>query len=380
MDRAKLAIVFFLLVLPVWSDVIYTNLGPVVVYDPAVSYTVWSRSYVAKEFTPTASGNLTSIRLPLDANTNGGIVPDLVITLRAPGGDPTGAILETWTIPAAQILNGPTLVVLNSVANPFLTAGTPYWLRLESTIIDDDGLYFWYHNSTGDTGVSTSSDSGATWTDTARTSPALEVNARTGSDFQVRYFANLNVADSLINITNTGANGASLNGPGFGATGNICVNVYAFSPDEQLVSCCSCLITPNGLVSLSVYEDLRANTLTGVTPNSMVVKLLGTATGAGPSFTGTTCNGSAAAAGSAAFPIIPSGSAAWGTTAHVPGAGAVPGAPTPFAITETPFTPATLSPAELASITNRCTNIIGNGSGFGICRSCTLGGRGGSRF
>ena len=194
--------------------------------------------------------------------------------------------------------------------------------------------------------------------------------------FQVRYAANLNIADALVNITNTGANGASLTGPGFGPVGNICVNVYAFSPDEQLVSCCSCLITPNGLVSLSVYDSLRSNTLTGVTPNSMVIKLI--ATGAGAAFTGTSCTGSAAAAGTAGFPIVV-GMAAWGTTAHVPGAGAVPGAPAPFAITETAFTPATLSAGELASLNNRCTNIIGNGSGFGICRGCSAGGRGGDR-
>ena len=197
--------------------------------------------------------------------------------------------------------------------------------------------------------------------------------------FQVKYFSNLHLADSFINIVNTGANGAPLNGPGFGPAGNICANVYAFSPDEQLVSCCSCLITPNGLVSLSVRDDLRANTITGTAPDSMVVKLVTTATGPGPTFTGTTCAGSAAAAGTAAFPTIKGGTAAWGTTAHFPGAGAVPAAPAPFSTTETPFTPATLSDGELASITNRCTNIIGNGSGFGICRACAPGGRGGLR-
>ena len=96
--------------------------------------------------------------------------------------------------------------------------------------------------------------------------------AQQDTSFQIRYAANLTAGDSVINITNTGANGASLTGPGFGgAVGNICVNVYAFSPDEQLISCCSCLITPNGLVSLSVNQDLVSNTLTGVRPNSVVI-------------------------------------------------------------------------------------------------------------
>ncbi len=184
-------------------------------------------------------------------------------------------------------------------------------------------------------------------------------------DFLIRYAANLTAGDSVINITNTGFNGAALSGPGFGGTGNICMNVYTFSPDEQLVSCCSCLITPNGLVSLSVKNDLTANTLTGVRPNSVIVKLVNT--GAGPTFTGTNCTNSAAQAGTALFPTA-GGSAAFGTTIH---AAVTPGA---FAVGETPFLRSTLSPTELASITSRCTNIVGNGSSFGICKSCGIGG------
>ena len=97
----------------------------------------------------------------------------------------------------------------------------------------------------------------------------------TDAPFQVRYAANLNLGESYINITNDGANGAPLLGPGFGgAAGNICVNVYAFSPDEQLISCCSCLVTPNGVVNLGVTRDLTSKTLTGVIPTSVVVKLI----------------------------------------------------------------------------------------------------------
>ena len=182
--------------------------------------------------------------------------------------------------------------------------------------------------------------------------------------FQIRYAANLTSGDSVINISNSGTLGASPNGPGFGgAAGNLCINVYAFSPDEQLISCCSCLVTPNGLVSLSANNDLVSNTLTGVRPNSIVVKLLSTAAVANS--TGVSCTNSAAlvTAGNLARGML-----AWGTTVH-----AAPVAGTFFGV-ETAFTPAELSTQELASVVNRCTNIIGNGSGFGICRSCRSGG------
>jgi hypothetical protein len=186
--------------------------------------------------------------------------------------------------------------------------------------------------------------------------------------FQVRYSANLNLGESFINITNTGANGAALLGPGFGgASGNICVNVYAFDAGEELISCCSCLVTPDETVNLGVTRDLTVKTLTGVVPTSVTVKLLATLAGTGGS--GTTCNNSAASATTAS--IVPSGLAAWGTTLHSQGAGT--------ATTETPFTPSTLSSGELASITGRCAAILGNGSGFGICNSCRAGALGGQK-
>jgi hypothetical protein len=165
------------------------------------------------------------------------------------------------------------------------------------------------------------------------------------SPFQIRYASNLNLGDSVINISNSGASG-----------GNICASVYTFSPDEQLISCCSCVVTPNALVSLSANSDLVSNTLTPAHPTSIVVKLLATTAGA--------CN--AAAPGAFAVGLV-----AWGTTLHSSAAvaGGVFG-------TETAFTPATLSAGEYAHITSFCGFIQANGSGFGICRSCRLGGQG----
>jgi hypothetical protein len=176
------------------------------------------------------------------------------------------------------------------------------------------------------------------------------------------YAANLNVGESYIDIANNGANGAPLLGPGFGgASGNICVNVYAFDPGEELIACCSCLVTPDQTVNLGVNRDLTVKTLTGVVPTSVTVKLL--ATLAGPGGTGSSCTNSAATLTTATLAI---GADAWRTTLH-----ATPSAA--FATTETAFTPATLSAAEIASISGRCASILGNGSGFGVCNSCKAG-------
>ena len=190
-------------------------------------------------------------------------------------------------------------------------------------------------------------------------------NVTVDSPYQVRYVSNINLGDGVINITNSGARGAGLAaGTTAATTGAICVNVYAFSPDEQMISCCSCPVTPNGLVSLSTRRDLVNNTLTPAVPTAIVVKLLASTPVAN------SCAGSAATPGA-----LTSGLLAFGTTVH---AGAVAGSEA--AITETQFLPASLSAGELARLTNLCTFIQANGSGFGICSTCRLGGLGAGRL
>ena len=63
---------------------------------------------------------------------------------------------------------------------------------------------------------------------------------------------------------------------------------------------------------------------------------------------------------------------AWGSTLKAAPGGA-------YQVTETQFAPATLSAGEYSRLTQLCTFINANGSGFGICRSCRLGGLGGAR-
>ncbi len=168
--------------------------------------------------------------------------------------------------------------------------------------------------------------------------------------FQVKYISNLNIGDSYVNMTNAGTSSTTAFPT---QNGNICANVFTFSPDEQLVSCCSCLVTPDALISLSAKNDLINNTLTPAVPTSLVVKLV-------------------ASSASAPGTLVP-GLSAWGTTLHAtPATGSTPAGT--YATAETSFTRGTLSAAELTRISTLCGFIQSNGSGFGICRSCRFGG------
>jgi hypothetical protein len=190
----------------------------------------------------------------------------------------------------------------------------------------------------------------------------INLTVTSNAAFLMRYAANLNIGESYVDITNTGANGAALLGPGFGTqSGNICVNVYTFDPGEELISCCSCLVTPDQTVNLGVNRDLTVKTLTGVVPTSVTVKLL--ASLAGGDGNGTSCTNSAAGATTA---NLVGGMTAWGTTLHANPVGS-------YDSTEAPFIVSTLSQSELASIGGRCSAILGNGSGFGVCNSCRAG-------
>ncbi len=187
--------------------------------------------------------------------------------------------------------------------------------------------------------------------------------ATTDTPYQVRYATKLDVADSVVNITNGGARGASLNsGTSAATTGAICANIFVFSPGEDMLSCCSCPVTPNGLVSLSAKLDLISTV--NAPPTSIVIKLLATVPVAG------TCSGSASTVTTA---TLAPGMIAWGTTIHV--AQQIPGAPAAYGVTETAFTPATLSAGELNKLGNLCAGLVANSTaGSSICKACRIGG------
>jgi hypothetical protein len=199
-----------------------------------------------------------------------------------------------------------------------------------------------------------------------------QTQAALDSPYQVRYATNYSTIDSTINIINDGANGAvNPYGPSFGTvgSGNMCVNVYVFDPQEELLSCCSCTLTPNQVMTLSV-QGIMANLLTPEKPTSVTIKLVGS-NGGDPTFVKASCTNEAALVGTGTHATAP-GYVAFGTTAHAAGSGA-------FQLTETPFVPAVLSATELTSLTTRCSTIIGNGSKYGQCPNCTAGALGAAK-
>jgi hypothetical protein len=160
---------------------------------------------------------------------------------------------------------------------------------------------------------------------------------------KIDYFSNLNTGngkDSTLRVTNPGTSG-----------GNLCVNVYVFSPDQQLNECCSCFLSPDGLRTFSVTNDLTSNPLTGRIPHTGVIKMISS-----PAANG--CNAAAVAPVAAIR--------AWAT--HLQNAGPGPA----VQVTEGESQDATLSAAELASVTTNCAFIQNQGSGSGIC-SCGTG-------
>jgi hypothetical protein len=288
--------------------------------------------------------------------------PNRIVTL--------DALTFSDTLPAGLVIAAPSVVsgacggstIIAPAGNNLITVSSaslaPQSSCTFSVNVTSDGTVVGYVTNTTSTVTSTEALPGA----------AASALLFIGQPLQVNYSANLNFGESYVDIGNAGTNGDPLLGPGLGAaSGNLCVNVYAFDPSEELIACCSCLVTPGQTVSVGVNANLTSKTLTGVLPTSVTVKLLSTL--AGGDGTGTACNNSAASVGTLA-----NGMTAFRTTLHAaPAAGS-------YDTTETQFTPATLSAGEQASVVGRCASILGNASGFGICSSCKAGALGGAKL
>src|SRR3982074_3742573 len=89
--------------------------------------------------------------------------------------------------------------------------------------------------------------------------------------FALSYFSNAHTRgapDAVLRLVNDGTlSDAS-------PAGDLCASIYVFDSIEELSECCSCRITPNGILSLSVNTNLTTNTLTGRVPRRGVIKVV----------------------------------------------------------------------------------------------------------
>jgi hypothetical protein len=169
--------------------------------------------------------------------------------------------------------------------------------------------------------------------------------------FNVAYFDSSTIIpvgtagpDESIKIVNPGVQSTA------SALGDLCANIYVFDSSQELKECCSCAVTANGYIRLSVNANLTANPGNGVPFKigsvDVVPSVLSATTLCDPTMVSP----------------VPSLDV-W--TTHIANKG------TGFRLVETlaPSTP--LSGPELTELQSVCGFIVANQSGAGIC-SCSV--------
>ena len=156
------------------------------------------------------------------------------------------------------------------------------------------------------------------------------------SYYFVTYFSNNAVSgapDADVRLVNDGGTGHDL-----------WADFYVFDDSEELSECCSCVVTPDGLLSEDVKTELAANPLSGPVRTRGVIKVI------------SDCNGNVTA------PNPMAGLRGWATHIQKAASG--------FAITETPLADANYSAYEAGALGPICAILLQLGSGYGQC-SCT---------
>ena len=160
----------------------------------------------------------------------------------------------------------------------------------------------------------------------------------------VSYYSRINAATSGIDGT------VLVSNPGL-TRGNMCAMVYVFDQNQELNECCGCLISDSGLLTLSVLDDLTANTLTGKKPRAGEVMIVPSDPTQNPQ-----CNPNSLSPSSALV--------AWGTNPQRAGS--------TYQLTETTFDMMPLTSNEATLLQNECGYAQQLGSGAGVC-SCGTG-------
>ena len=277
--------------------------------------------------------------------SSGGLVTALQVgstTILAGGDGATGSLSLTVAAPTA----------LNIVPSPLsMVLGTSSQLQAMATLSDGTtenltgtGMVAW---SSAQPGIASVNSGGmATANQVGSTTILAEAGGVTGSVsvtvtplLLVNYFdaayAQTSGIEGTVRLTNTGLTG-----------GNLCAMVYVFDQHQVLNECCGCSVSDSGLLTLSLLNDLTANTLSGKLPQAGMIEVVSSDPTQNPQ-----CDpGSLAPTG-----II----VGWETNAQPDGDGT-------FQVTERSFTQVPLG-GEGTILQNECSYLKQLGSGAGIC-------------
>jgi len=97
--------------------------------------------------------------------------------------------------------------------------------------------------------------------------------AQENVDYFVTYYAN-NIAgapDATVRLVNDGENSSNPNG-------TLWANIYVFDDSQELIECCSCPVTADGLLSESVRRDLTNQSIRRIQPPRGVIKVISSRT------------------------------------------------------------------------------------------------------
>jgi hypothetical protein len=105
---------------------------------------------------------------------------------------------------------------------------------------------------------------------------AFAQNVGDRSNYYVTYFSNANTAgapDGTLRLINDGT-AVTTQVDGHVTNGNLYASIYMFDDSQEMQECCNCVISPDGLLSESIDNNLLNNTLTGRTITRGVIKII----------------------------------------------------------------------------------------------------------
>jgi hypothetical protein len=170
----------------------------------------------------------------------------------------------------------------------------------------------------------------------------------TSDVYTVDYYSNANTTgaeDGTVRIINPGTTSKSAS-----EAADLCALIYVFDANQEMSECCGCFLSANGLLTLSVNNNLTSNPLLGTRLHTGVIKTVA-------SVLANPCDPTK---------ITPTPTLrSWAT--HIQNK-----VGTAFPETEGESQAATLGAGELADLAEDCTVLRELGSGAGVC-SCPPG-------